>query len=134
MGKRMADRPLSPHIQIYKPQLTSTLSILHRVTGVALAVGSVVLVYWLIAAAMGSAAFDSAQRMAGAWYGRLLLFGWAFALFFHFSNGIRHLCWDAGLGFELKTVYRSGWAVVIVAATLTLVSFIAGYAAMGAFG
>jgi succinate dehydrogenase / fumarate reductase cytochrome b subunit len=130
----MTGRPLSPHLQIYKPQLTSMLSILHRITGVALAVGSIVLVYWLIAAAAGGAAFDRAQGLAGAWYGRLLLFGWAFALFFHFANGIRHLCWDAGLGFELKTVYASGWTVVIAAAALTLISFIAGYAAMGAFG
>jgi len=127
------NRPLSPHLQIYKPQLTSTLSILHRITGVALAVGSIALVYWLIAAAVGAAAFDQAQRLAGAWYGRLLLFGWAFALFFHLANGIRHLAWDAGLGFELRTVYVTGWAVVAVALLLTLVAFAAGYWFMGAF-
>jgi succinate dehydrogenase / fumarate reductase cytochrome b subunit len=71
--------------------------------------------------------------MAGAWYGRLLLFLWAFALFFHLCNGIRHLFWDAGFGFELKTVYLSGWTVVIVSALLTLGSFIAGYWYLGAF-
>jgi len=127
------NRPLSPHLQIYKPQLTSTLSILHRITGVALAVGSIALVYWLIAAAVGAAAFDQAQGVAGAWYGRLLLFGWAFALFFHLANGIRHLAWDAGLGFELRTVYTTGWAAVAVAVLLTLVAFVAGYWFMGAF-
>jgi succinate dehydrogenase / fumarate reductase cytochrome b subunit len=129
----MKNRPISPHLQIYKPQLTSMLSILHRITGVALSVGTLVLVYWLIAAAAGPAAFDSAQAIVGSWLGRLLLFGWAFALFFHLTNGIRHLFWDAGYGFELKTVYASGWAVVVAAVALTLLSFIAGYAAMGAF-
>jgi succinate dehydrogenase / fumarate reductase cytochrome b subunit len=131
--KAMKNRPLSPHLQIYKPQLTSMLSILHRITGVALSLGTLVLVYWLIAAAVGPMAFATAQAIVGSWLGRLLLFGWAFALFFHLCNGIRHLFWDAGYGFELKTVYASGRAAVIAAAALTLLSFIAGYAAMGAF-
>src|SRR5215469_14086557 len=109
-GKPMADRPLSPHLQIYRPQLTSVLSILHRITGLGLAAGSILLVLWLVAAASGGTTFDRAQALAGAWYGRLLLFGWAFALFFHYANGIRHLAWDAGLGFELRTVYTTGWA------------------------
>ncbi|HZT18514.1 MAG TPA: succinate dehydrogenase, cytochrome b556 subunit [Dongiaceae bacterium] len=128
----MAQRPISPHLQIYQPQLTSVLSILHRITGLALAAGTIVLVYWLIAVAAGPAAFATAQAIAGSWIGRLLLFGWTFALFYHLLNGIRHLFWDAGLGFDLKTVYASGRAVVIGAAVLTLAAFIAGYAAMGA--
>src|ERR1700674_2723995 len=128
-----ANRPLSPHLQIYKPQLTSIMSILHRFTGLGLVLGAAFLVAWLIAAAHGATAFDFAQSLAGAWYGRALLFLWAFALFYHLWNGIRHLFWDAGLGFELKTVYLSGWSVVIVSVLLTLGSFTAGYWYLGAF-
>ena len=130
----MTNRPLSPHLQIYRPQLTSVLSILHRITGVALAVGTILLVYWLIAAASGPEAFAVANGIIGSWIGLILLFGWTFALFFHLANGIRHLFWDAGLGFELKTVYASGWTVVVVAAALTLLAFIAGFALMGGHG
>jgi succinate dehydrogenase / fumarate reductase cytochrome b subunit len=127
----MTNRPISPHLQVYRPQLTSVLSILHRITGVALAVGTILLVYWLIAAASGPEAFASAEALIGSWLGRILLFGWTFALYFHLTNGIRHLFWDAGFGFELKTVYASGWTVVALAAVLTLLSFIAGFALMG---
>ena len=127
----MANRPISPHLQVYKPQLTSVLSILHRITGVALAVGTILLVYWLIAAAAGPEAYATAQALIGSWLGRILLFGWTFALYFHLTNGIRHLFWDAGFGFELKTVYASGWTVVALAAVLTLVSFVAGFALVG---
>src|SRR5580704_16534899 len=117
--KAMTNRPLSPHLRIYKPQLTSVLSILHRITGVALSVGTILLVYWLVAAASGPAAFATAAGLMRSWLGRLLLFGWTFALFFHLANGIRHLFWDAGIGFELKTVYASGWTVVALATALT---------------
>jgi succinate dehydrogenase / fumarate reductase cytochrome b subunit len=127
----MTNRPISPHLQVYKPQLTSVLSILHRITGVALAVGTILLVYWLIAAASGPVAFASAEALIGSWIGRILLFGWTFALYFHLSNGIRHLFWDAGFGSELKTVYASGWTVVALAAILTLASFVAGFALTG---
>ena len=129
----MTNRPISPHLQVYRPQLTSVLSILHRITGVALAVGTILLVYWLIAAASGPEAFASAEAFFGSWLGRILLFGWTFALYFHLSNGIRHLFWDAGFGFELKTVYASGWTVVALAAVLTLVSFIAGFVLAGGY-
>ena len=129
----MTNRPISPHLQVYKPQLTSVLSILHRITGVALAVGTILLVYWLIAAASGPVAFASAEALIGSWIGRILLFGWTFTLYFHLANGIRHLFWDAGFGFELKTVYASGWTVVALAAVLTLVSFIAGFVLAGGY-
>lgn len=125
------DRPLSPHLQVYRPQLTSVLSILHRITGVALAVGTLLLVYWLAAAATGPEAFATAQGLLGSIVGRLLLLGWTYALFYHLCNGIRHLYWDAGLGFELPTVYRSGWAVVVVSLILTVGSWGLGYAARG---
>lgn len=124
-------RPLSPHLQIYRWQLTSVLSILHRMTGVALAAGTLLLVYWLVSAAAGPACYAAAQSFVGSILGRLLLFGWTVALFFHLCNGIRHLFWDAGRGFELKNAYASGWAVVIATALLSIGAWIVGYAAMG---
>lgn len=121
------DRPLSPHLQIYRWQITSVLSILHRLTGVALAIGTLLLVYWLIAAAMGVEEFATARTLVGSVLGRLLLLGWSLALFYHLANGIRHLFWDVGLGFELPTVTRSGWAVLLVTLVLTLAAWICGY-------
>ena len=125
-----AKRPLSPHLQIYRPQLTSILSITHRLTGVALAVGTLLLVYWLAAAAAGPEAFRDAQSFVGSILGRLLLFGWTVGLFFHLCNGIRHLFWDVGLGFELDEVYRSGWTVVVATVVLSLLTWIVGYSVM----
>ncbi|MPZ09080.1 MAG: succinate dehydrogenase, cytochrome b556 subunit [Kiloniellaceae bacterium] len=125
-----SNRPLSPHLQVYRPQITSTLSILHRLTGVALALGTLLLTYWLIAAASGPEAFADAQGLIGSILGRLVLFGWTFALFFHLCNGIRHLAWDAGYGFEIETTTRSGWVVVGASVVLTLVCWVAGYVAM----
>ncbi|MEM7169922.1 MAG: succinate dehydrogenase, cytochrome b556 subunit [Pseudomonadota bacterium] len=117
-------RPLSPHLQVYRPQLTSVLSILHRMTGVALAVGTLLLVYWLAATAAGEEDYATAQSFIGSIIGRLLLFGWSWALFYHLCNGIRHLVWDAGYGFELPEVYRSGWIVVGASAGLTLIAWL----------
>ena len=125
------ERPLSPHIQIYKPQLTSVLSILHRATGVALGAGAPLLAWWLLAAAYGPGQFATAQAFMASWLGRLLLFGFTFSLFYHLCNGIRHLFWDAGWGFELKTVYASGWLVVAASLGLTAASWIAGHAVGG---
>ena len=122
-----SNRPLSPHLQVYRPQLTSMLSILHRITGVALAVGTLLLIYWLAAAAGGPESFASAQALVGSFIGRLFLFGWTFALFYHLCNGIRHLFWDAGYGFEMQTAERSGWLVVCASVALTLLSWILGY-------
>ncbi len=121
------NRPLSPHLQIYRWQISSVLSILHRITGIALAVGSLLLVYWIIAAAVGPEAFAQAQGLIGSVIGRLLLFGWTYALFFHLANGIRHLFWDMGWGFELKTMSITGWTVVVAALLLTLVAWGLGY-------
>ena len=126
------NRPLSPHLQIYKPQLTSFLSICHRMTGIWLTVGVLFLVYWLSSAATGPETFARIQGFNGSWFGRLLLFGWTFALFYHLCNGIRHLFWDAGKGFELSTVNRSGILVVLGACALTLIAWVWGYSSMGA--
>ncbi len=127
------NRPLSPHLQIYRPQLTMMLSILHRITGVGLSVGTLLLVTWLVAIAAGAEAYQTAELLIGSFVGRLLLFGWTLALFYHLFNGIRHLFWDMGTGLELPEVYRSGGAVVIATLGFTLLSWILGYAAMGAF-
>lgn len=126
-----AQRPLSPHLQIYKPQLTSVLSISHRATGLALATGTFFLVWWLLAAATSADAFSLAQAFWYSWIGRLLLLGWTYSLFFHLCNGIRHLCWDAGWGFDLKTTYFSGWLVVAASVVLTLIAWIAAYGMRG---
>jgi succinate dehydrogenase / fumarate reductase cytochrome b subunit len=125
-------RPLSPHLQIYRPQLTSVLSISHRVTGTALGVGTLFLVWWLVAAATSDAAFAAAQWFFGSWLGLLLLFGWSYSLFFHLCNGIRHLVWDTGYGLDIRTTYLSGWIVVGVSAVLTIAAWIAGLIARGA--
>lgn len=125
------ERPLSPHLQVYRPQITSVLSILHRITGAALAAGTLLLVYWLVAIAGGPDTYDAAQSVVGSIIGRTLLFGWSWALFYHLTNGIRHLFWDAGKGFELTTVTISGWAAVILSFALTLAAWIAGYAMRG---
>lgn len=125
------DRPLSPHLQVYRPQITSVMSILHRLTGIALAVGTLLLVWWLVAAAAGPDEFAAVQGFAGSIVGRVLLFGWSWALFYHLCNGIRHLVWDVGCGFELKTVYATGWAAAAASIGLTLIAWIAGYAMMG---
>ena len=120
------NRPLSPHLQVYKPQLTSVLSVFHRATGIVLAIGTLLLVYWVVSAAAGPEAFETAQDWIGSPLGYLALFGWSVALYYHLLNGIRHLFWDAGYGFELSQVYRSGWAVLAGTATLTALSWVIG--------
>ena len=101
-------RPLSPHLQVYKPQITSVLSISHRATGVALSAGTLLLAAWIVATAMGPGAHARVAAFAGSWLGQLMLLGWSVALFYHLLNGIRHLFWDAGLGLSVTTSFRSG--------------------------
>lgn len=120
-------RPLSPHLQVYRPQLTSVLSIAHRGTGIFLTLGTLLLVYWLLSIASGPEAYANARAFFGSWFGQLVLFAWTFALFYHLCNGIRHLFWDIGFGFELPTVYASGKAVLIVSAVLTLLAWLLAY-------
>ncbi|MEZ5672223.1 MAG: succinate dehydrogenase, cytochrome b556 subunit [Thiotrichaceae bacterium] len=102
------NRPLSPHLQIYQWQLTAVMSILHRGTGAVLALGILPFVYWLMAIAGGEASYNQAHHFLAHPIGLLMLFGWTFALFYHLCNGIRHLMWDAGWGFDIKTVYQTG--------------------------
>ena len=112
-------RPLSPNVQIYRPQLTSVLSILNRVTGIFLSVYAVVLVIWLVAAATGPQAYAAVEVAIASWIGQIALFGVTFAFFLHFCGGIRHLVWDTVHGFELRSIYISGWAVVAASVALT---------------
>jgi len=112
-------RPLSPHLQVYRPQLTSVLSILHRSTGLFLVLGTVMIVFWVIALALGHNIFASYQAWLGSLLGKVLLVGWSFSLFYHLANGIRHLLWDAGWGYEIEHVYRTGWIVVSISVILT---------------
>ena len=126
------ERPLSPHLQVYRWQITMTLSILHRATGIALAAGTLLLAWWLLALAAGPESYAQVQAFNGSWFGRLLLFGWTWSLFYHLCNGIRHLAWDAGFGFEIPTFYKTGWTVVIASLVLTLIAWIWGYATLGA--
>jgi len=113
------ERPLSPHLQVYRWQITNLLSILHRITGVALSLGIVVLTYWLVALAGGADAYAAAQWLFGATWFKLPLMGWLFCFFFHFANGIRHLVWDLGFGFEPGQIRTGGWVVVTTTVLLT---------------
>lgn len=114
-------RPLSPHLTWYQPQITSTLSIMHRFSGLALSLGAVALAWWVVAVAIGGGAFAVTAWLYGSIGGQIVLFLWTIALAFHLSNGIRHLFWDADVGFSMTAVNRSGVAVLVVTAVLTIV-------------
>ena len=120
------ERPLSPFMfpTWYRFQLTSVLSILHRATGIGLAAGSVLLAWWLVSVAAGGQLFATTHAFIASPIGMLLLFLWSIAFFYHLCNGIRHLAWDAGYGFELRDAYRSGYAVIAATALLTLVTWL----------
>ena len=120
-------RPLSPHLQVYRPQITSVLSIAHRLSGMFLAAGMLLLVYWLLALAEGPDAYARTQAVLGSFFGQLCLFAWTLALFFHLCNGIRHLVWDAGYGFEIATAELSGKVVVGASVALTVLAWIIAY-------
>ena len=113
------NRPLSPHLQIYKWQLPMLLSIVHRGTGIFLSIGALLLAYWLLAISAGPAAYAKMLIHINVWYGKFLLIVCVFSLYYHLCNGIRHLFWDAGLGLEIKTAYRSAYAVIIITLILT---------------
>ena len=118
------NRPLSPHISIYRPQINSITSIINRITGVAMTLAAVLIVWWLLAAATSPAYFDFVNGLLTSWLGLLIMFGSLWALWFHFLGGIRHLIMDFGVGYELKSVNFWGWAVVILSFVLTAASII----------
>jgi len=125
MANALSDRPrpVSPNIQIYRPQLTSVLSIANRIAGVVLAVYAVGLVIWLVAAATGPEAYATVHAFIRSWVGQVLLFACSFCFFFHLCGGIRHLAWDAGYGFSLRAIYASGWTVVAATIALTVLTW-----------
>ena len=113
-------RPVSPHIQIYRPQLTSLLSILHRATGLFLVLGLIVICSWLVCVALGEESFQLFNSIGSTLVGKILSLGLVFSLVYHSFNGIRHLAWDFGYGFELKSVYLSGGIVFLLSIVVTL--------------
>jgi succinate dehydrogenase / fumarate reductase cytochrome b subunit len=113
-------RPTSPHAQIYRWQIGNTLSILHRLTGAALGLGLIALSYWLVSLAGGPDSYAAAGRFFGSPVGLIVLLGWTFSFLFHLLNGVRHLFWDAGRGFERTPRHLSGWFAVVGAVVLTL--------------
>ncbi len=118
-------RPLSPHLQAYDMmQMTSALSIMHRITGAAWSAGTVLLVWWLMAAATGEAAFATVQWFLSSFLGLVILFGLTLAAWYHTLAGIRHLIWDAGRGFDMPSVYRSGRIVLIATPIMTILTWI----------
>jgi succinate dehydrogenase / fumarate reductase cytochrome b subunit len=119
----LRDRPLSPHLQIYRPQLTSVLSIIHRLCGVFLASGVAMLCFWLVTAAAGPEYYAWSEWFLTSWVGYALLLAWTFSLFYHMCNGIRHMFWDIGVGFSLKSIYASGVVMVLAAFGLTGLSW-----------
>ncbi len=123
---RMVQRPLSPHLQVYRPQISTVLSIMHRATGIALSAGAVLLVWWLAAGATSPEAFEGVQWFLDSALGWLLLFGWTVALFYHFFAGLRHLGWDAGWGYDKPHYYYTGYAVLIATGVCTLLVWIVG--------
>lgn len=121
------NRPLSPHITVYRPQITSVLSIFHRITGVAMTLAAVLIVWWFLAAASGPEYFAFADGIVTSWIGTLVMLGSLWALWFHFCNGIRHLWWDLGNGMELDQVTMSGIVVLVASGVLTLFTIIVIY-------
>lgn len=124
MGVRALHRPLSPHVQIYRLPLTALLSITHRITGVGLSAGLVLLTWWIAAAAYGDGAYSVVMAVIGSWFGKLVLFGFSLSLYFHLCNGVRHLVWDAGKGFEISDTQRANQIVLAVAAVLTILTWL----------
>ena len=125
-----AGRPLSPHLQIYRPMLTMMMSIVHRATGMALYFGVILMVWWLSAAATSDDYFGLVQGFWGSWFGRVVLFGFTWALVHHAIGGLRHLLWDTGRGFELPTVELMAKANLIGSVVITIVLWIIGYGVM----
>ena len=112
-------RPLSPHLQVYSWQLTSVMSIGHRASGIALSFGTFLILVWVLTLSLGQEIFNQVNHYITHWFGQLILFGFSLALVYHLLNGIRHLYWDAGKGYELESVYKSGYSVIILTIILT---------------
>ena len=123
------NRPLSPFMlgQYYRFQFTSLLSIIHRITGIGLSIGTLLVAAWLIALAAGPQVYQQFAVHLTAWYGQVLLFGWTWALMYHLGNGVRHLFWDIGWGFDIKVAEKTGYAVVVFSLLLTAAVWAVAY-------
>ncbi len=122
-----ANRPLSPHLQIYKPIMTMVMSILHRITGAALYFGTILMAFWLICAAAGPESYQFAMDVFGSFLGRLVLFGFTWALVHHMIGGLRHFIWDMGYGFELSAANWMARATIAGSVALTVILWIIGF-------
>ena len=120
-------RPLSPHLQIYKPQITSVLSILHRGTGIVLFGGSILWCFWFVSLAASRDTYHQAQALLLSPLGLFIVLGWSFSFFYHLCNGIRHLLWDIGIGYEMSTVRKTGWTVIFSSVLLTGITWAMGF-------
>jgi succinate dehydrogenase / fumarate reductase, cytochrome b subunit len=132
-GKGGAARPLSPHLQIYKPTINMVMSIIHRMTGAALYVGTLLLAWWLVAAAQGEKYYAYVNSVLGHPIGTVILFGYTWALIHHMLGGIRHLYWDTGRGFGLSSINWLSWLTVLGSISLTLAVWAVGLKLRGAF-
>lgn len=122
-----SQRPLSPHLSIYKPAITMTTSIIHRITGGALYFGTVLLAVWLISAAVSEECFNFVNGLFGSWVGQLVLFGYTWALMQHLAGGIRHFIWDMGAGLEKHTASKMAWATVVFSVVATILIWVVAY-------
>lgn len=122
-----SQRPLSPHLSIYKPAITMTTSIIHRITGGALYFGTILLAVWLISAAVSEECFNFVNGLFGSWIGRLVLFGYTWALMQHLAGGIRHFIWDMGAGLEKHTASKMAWATVVFSVIATILIWVVAY-------
>ncbi len=119
-----SDRPLSPHLQVYRLPLTALMSISHRITGIGLTLGTLLLAWWVTAAAYGEDQYNQVQALLSTWLGLLILFGFTFALFYHLCNGLRHLFWDFGRYFELEETRRADVVVLVGSVALTVATWV----------
>lgn len=124
---KQIERPLSPHLQIYRWQLTMLMSISHRITGGALVGGTMLLSATIIALAFGAEIYPSIQAIFSSPFGQILLLGWTLSLYYHLFNGIRHLFWDVGYGFSLRATYRSGYLVLAASVVLTILTWLTAF-------
>jgi succinate dehydrogenase / fumarate reductase cytochrome b subunit len=125
-------RPVSPHLTVYRWPITMLISILHRITGGALYFGTLLVAWWLVAAATSERQFDIANAVFGSWFGLLVLFGYSWALIHHMVSGIRHLVWDTGAAMEKHTASRMAWANIAISVAATILVWVVGYMARGA--
>jgi succinate dehydrogenase / fumarate reductase cytochrome b subunit len=130
-NKLEAERPLSPHLQIYRPMLTMLMSIAHRITGASLTIGFALLSWWLLATSMGPDAYSVVQGFFGSFMGRALLFAFTWALIHHMLGGIRHLIWDTGTGLDIPTVERFALGTIVGSVALTVLVWLIAYYVMG---